>query len=292
MTDRDRNRFRRDFGPPGGGGGGTGTPTSTNHPGPSDVESGLLGNYNVSDTTLGQSSYDFTYRVFPEDLGNEDNNHYMVININVPTTRQGYGRSAFEIMKENGSIMPNEFSKVDTLRFGDFSKYNNSLKYAGSNGGLGSLPRSTRRIKESIALHMPNGGLVFTEENKYQEIGMTAIGGDLLSDAVDAIAGAIGGDTGKFISKMKDATGSIITKGSQIVGYPLNPRVEVLFATRPQRQWVFEVHMLPKSQTESQTIKEIIQTLRFFKLSKFILQIFIFFKKFLVEIKQSFIFVS
>ena len=34
---------------------------------------------------LGQSRYDFRYLVFPNDLGMDDNGHYMVININVPT---------------------------------------------------------------------------------------------------------------------------------------------------------------------------------------------------------------
>jgi len=28
------------------------------------------------------SKYDFTYRVFPENLGNEENSHYMILNIN------------------------------------------------------------------------------------------------------------------------------------------------------------------------------------------------------------------
>lgn len=207
----------------------------------------------VTDTTLDQPTYDFTYRIFPEDLGNEDVNHYMVININVPVNSGGDSRSAF---KQGVSVLQNEFSKVDTLRFGGGS----SAPGQQAEGAGFTLPRSTRRIKESIALHMPNGGLVYTEDNKYQEISMTALAGD----AIKGLASFVPGESAtKFASLVTDGIGNAIAKGGQITGYPINPRVEVLFATRPQRQWMFEVFMMPRTQKESQTIKEIIRTLRF-----------------------------
>ena len=66
-----------------------------------DIKSRNLFDYNIDDNTLGQSEYDFRYRVFPSDLANDYVGHYMVININVPvfakdgSARTSYGGSAF-----------------------------------------------------------------------------------------------------------------------------------------------------------------------------------------------------
>lgn len=243
-----------------------------------------------------QSAYDFNYRIFPEDLGQEDMSHYMVININVQTKSSGS-----TIPKGNlptGTILGNELSKVDQLRRGgngrltlpdynfsqsalgqalnDYNFFENTALGQGlsqlfsgynfSETALGklwaSLPegpnglppdRKTTRIKESIALHMPNGGLVYTEENKYEEVSMTAV----ITGAI-ATAGSLFG-AGSLVNN----TASAAKRIGQIAGYPINPAVEVLFAARPQRQWMFEVFMLPRSETEVNTVREIIRTLRY-----------------------------
>lgn len=213
----------------------------------------------VSDPTgLEQSEYDFNYRVFPEDLTMSDSAHYMVININVPVHIGGARRSSYPV----GTILDKEFSKVDNLRFN--SKLNSSFNQ--EIGAIGSpterellaIPRSTRRIKESIALHMPNGGLVYTEDNKYEEVSMTALGTGLLGTVAKSVM-----KEGGALNTIYNATGQVISNGSKLAGYPINPRVEVLFATRPQRQWMFEVFLAPRSQTEAQTAKKIIDTLRY-----------------------------
>ena len=49
-----------------------------------DIKSRDALDYNIDDSTLGQSEYDFRYRVFPADLANDYVGHYMIININVP----------------------------------------------------------------------------------------------------------------------------------------------------------------------------------------------------------------
>ena len=247
--------------------------------GPGQYESILdwLASIDVDDPTgLTQSAYDFSYKIFPDDLGTEDNNHYMVININVPTRRDGTRRSAYDI---GTTILNNEYSKVDFLRFGTGTGLPNSTTqpstFLGVNIGNNppvqrepfAIPRDTRRIRESIALHMPNGGLVYTEDNKYEEISMTAIGGSVASAVLGGVANAFkGADMPRaagFTNIVRDAGGAILQTGSQIAGYPINPRVEILFSTRPQRQWMFEVFLMPRSQNEARTVKEIIRTLRF-----------------------------
>lgn len=232
-------------------------------------------------TTLRQSEYDFTSRVFPEDLGQEDNAHYMILNINVPVKglplpggvgglvspqNTGITNNGVPI---NGTVLSGSanFSTVDKLRFGP-SIYSGVAGPGGIpfNQNFLSPPRYTRRIKESIALHMPNGGLVFTEPNVYEEVSMTAMAGNFVGGILSSIKSILpkekeNADRGMTLL---NSVGSVIKSGSQILGAPINPRVEVLFSTRPQRQWVFEVFMLPRSETEAATVKQIIQTIRFY----------------------------
>lgn len=209
---------------------------------------------------LGQSIYDFTSRVFPEDLGQEDNAHYMVININVPVTVTGQATPINKsYLTRDSSILKNELSKVDQLRFG-----RNNTSFADNGATIISPSRGTRRIKESIALHMPNGGLVFTETNKYEEVSMTAMAGSLITSGIRALPDRFTeSELGKKLLDLADAAGNVIKRGSQLAGYPINPAVEVLFSTREQRQWMFEVFMLPRSESEVKAVREIIRTFRF-----------------------------
>ena len=78
------------------------------------------------DVSLRQSSYGFTSRVFPLDLGQEDNAHYMVININVPVKGLGPGAGGLDSPQNtnldtgNVSVLNGfeNLSIVDKLRFG------------------------------------------------------------------------------------------------------------------------------------------------------------------------------
>jgi hypothetical protein len=223
------------------------------------------------DSNLGQSSYDFSYKYFPNDLTNDYVGHYMVININVPTTwggntpRGSYTGSSFQ------NVLQNEFSKVDVLRFGSGS----STAIAGAAAGARSsealtLPRFTRRIKESIALFMPSS-IVHTSQNMYEEVSMTAIAGKAAAIGVGVLAGAAaagGGlkaamSAGNFATNLTSAAGKAIGTAASIAKYPINPRIEVLYSTTPQRQFVFELMLAPRNEKESQSIEAIIKTLRF-----------------------------
>lgn len=223
-----------------------------------------------------QSEYDFTSRVFPEDLGSSQNGHYMVININVPVNADGDTRSSYNDVtgstgsRYSSSIMKNEFSKVDNLRFGNteevFGAETNAVQRE-----LYALRRGTRRIKESIALHMPTP-VIYSSMNAYEEISMTSIAGQVgrlgasgLGTVIGAfMGGPIGGLVGGGIAgSVYDAIGNKIGQVSSMNGTPINPRVEVLFATTPQRQFSFEVLMAPKNQNESRAIKGIVESLRF-----------------------------
>lgn len=214
---------------------------------------GILFGIDVKDTTLGQSEYDFSYRTFPDDITNDYIGHYMVININVPVNRYGRIRGDFP---NQGTLTSDDVSKVDRLRFGERTT-----------GGVSreplSIPRYTKRIKESIALFMPTP-VVHTTRNEYEDISMTALAGTIGTGILQGAAGLVGGVGGARIAGgLLDAAGQVAGTASQILGFPINPRVEVLFSTTSLKQYVFEFLMSPRNEKESENLKQIIWSLRY-----------------------------
>ena len=218
----------------------------------------------TNDATLGQSQYDFRYRTFPEDLTNDYVGHYMVININVPVlaTDQNTPRTSYTTSQ---TLLPNELSKVDALRFGGAVSIPNS----NPNAVFGSvppereplaIPRFTRRIAESIAIFMPNP-IIFNSQNEYQEISLTALGGQLATTVAGINAGSLTRTT--TLGNIVDALGGQAGQVSRLAGFPINPRVEVMFSRTHLRQFVFEFLMAPRNEKESESMKNIIQTLRY-----------------------------
>ena len=217
----------------------------------------------INDNTLGQSQYDFRYRTFPEDLTNDYMGHYMVININVPVYTTGSARTSY---RAGQNILGNEYSKVDSLRFGG------AVNVGGTNPIFGTpaaerepfaIPRFTRRIRESIAIFMPNP-VVFNSQNEYQEISLTALGGGLATSTAALLGGAFFGERGAALGGgIADTAGNIVGQTSRLAGFPINPRVEVMFSRTHLRQFVFEFLMAPRNEKESESMKAIIQTLRF-----------------------------
>jgi hypothetical protein len=226
--------------------------------GVNDIVSGI----SVSDDNLAQGQYNFRYRAFPNDLGIEYNGHYMVININVPVKRGNEGTPRGQFSSQF-TVLNSEFSKVDTLRFG--TGPGATALGAGVSGGQTeafAIPRYTRRIAESVALFMPNA-LVYSSQNAYEDISLTAIAGAVGVGAVQGLLGRLPIPGAGFVSSLISAGGAVIGQGSRIIGTPINPRVEVLYATTPQRTFIFEVLMAPRNEKESITIEEIVRTLRF-----------------------------
>jgi len=218
-----------------------------------------------------QDKYDFTYRVFPEDLGTGYYGHYVVININVPTVARGRGtatappagafQSLFTPLEQN--------SKVDELR--RFDNLFNPVTGAGINSSPVALPRFTRRIAESIALFMPQP-MVYNTHNVYEDISLSALAGRLSVSGLanlSAYLRARGGGARAGQRAAAATVGILGTAGraygtaSRLLSSPVNPSVEILFSNTLQRAFTFEFLMAPKNARESLAIKEIIKTLRF-----------------------------
>jgi hypothetical protein len=216
------------------------------------------------DNTLGQSEYDFRYRTFPADIANDYVGHYVVININVPVFGlTGKPRTSYP---QEQDILPDEFSKVDALRFGNAVNVRGLTPITGSRPLESeplAFPRFTRRIKESIAMFMPSP-VTYNTINEFQEISLTALAGGLVSSTAGIVASAVGGEgAGRLAAGLSDALGNGIGKVSALAGYPINPRVEVMFSKTNLRQFVFEFLMAPRNQQESDYMKAIIRTLRY-----------------------------
>lgn len=233
---------------------------------PGTITEALTGN---DDSTLSQSKYKFDYRVFPNDLGMDYLGHYMVININVPVmpftgTPRGSRTTTSQFSDD---LLENEFSKVDVLRFGNVN--------SGDAVRADSFPRRTRRITQSIALFMPGSQLIYSGKNAYEEASLTALGGQLLTGIL-AQGGAgyylwknptnLGNfeDVVSGTGRVLNGLGETISTGAQLAGAPINPRVEVLFATTPLRDFQFEFLMIPRNEQEAKSIKDIVRTLRFY----------------------------
>lgn len=273
MTE-DPNRYRHDFG--------------LSVAGPDTQQDASPINESIpEDYGLTQSEYDFYYRTFPEDLGKQGyNSHYMVININVQTDSQmnsvtGPGLGA----KTLATVLNNELSKTDALRYNIDDNFYGSAGVGGGSFGqnpnisLGitgggpniTRPRYTRRIKESIALYMPNAELTFNDTHDFENISLTKFGATVAAGGLQTFAALVGGILGGAAGAAAGASGagtatdslSGVGQAAQIYGRPINPKVEVLYANTMQREHRFDFILSPSSEKESLALRQIIRTLRY-----------------------------
>jgi hypothetical protein len=223
-----------------------------------DATRPIVQNNSTADQDLNQNKYDFRYLVFPNDLGMDNQAHYMIININVPTAL-GSRKAAGQYESQFTVVEPDMRSKVDMLRGFTGITPINSGGDSGTSPWLG-LPRQTRRIQESIALFMPTP-LVYNSQNIYEEISLTALAGKLGVAVATRAAKAIG--LGNVAKKIINSVGEVVSTAATVAQNPINPAIEILFTNTPVRQFTFELLMAPRNEKESQTIKAIVKTLRF-----------------------------
>jgi hypothetical protein len=209
----------------------------------------------------------------------------MVIQINVPVNPLTGNAKGNYGLQSNG-----DYSKVDELNVVSDARFVNPTPI----GRIGGLPgaretnqvdigsydptkyfytRGTRRISDAIALFMPTP-IIYNTINDYEEIKLT----QLFGQGIAALAGSMAGrrtaaqanasvddarQAAEGASGAVSSAGQVIGRASQMFGYPINPKVEVLFSNTKLRQYVFEFLMAPTSEEESKNIANIIRTLRF-----------------------------
>ena len=157
-----------------------------------------------------------------------------------------------------------------------------SLEKQKSTGGMNSYADLTTRISKSIALYLPPN-----IESKYAVNYDTAETGTLGFMAATA-AGIIGStrekDESALAKRFVGAGGSLLTSlglkvggelasaaglgeggaalGAKFFGIASNPYMEVLFDNAAMREFTYSFNFTPKSQKETQEIKDIIETFR------------------------------
>lgn len=224
-----------------------------------------------------QSRYNLNYFTFPEDLGGKSyNDHYMVININVQENSK-----MNQVTGPGGALniaLTGLDSKTDQLRY----TIDNQFTAGGAAGTtLGqnkftSKPRFTKRIKESIALYMPNAELTFNDTHDFENISLTKFGATAASGALSIAAASIGAIVGGAagaagatarIGAITDSAAGLAQFAGQVgqvvFNRPINPKVEVLYANTMQREHRFDFIFAPSSEKESESLRSIIRTLRY-----------------------------
>jgi len=253
-----------------------------------------------------------TYQ-FPKDVfENQQLGHYMVFYVNVQDrSKYEYGKSAKQVKEikeaytggnsigdggwvdlKGESAKKKEYyvTRTQKSKGGNFYKDGNdsidlatSNRNSGSLQGLGSVKKTTTRIKDSIALYLP-ANVTDTTSATYDDspTGILGVGlTDLLrfTDAGSAKdyerMGKIGGRALKTFAEdaFKRAGGAIVEAftgaegaiplANKVFGQADNPFVEVFFNTMNVRSFTYNFNFAPRNEAETMEIQEIIQLFRF-----------------------------
>lgn len=111
-------------------------------------------------------------------------------------------------------------------------------------------PSGTTRILDNFTFFIPGGQLsmplVWSHEHEYTDVKLARLFTSMLGVVGDLAAGA-----------------------ATLAGYPINPRVDVLFRNTNLRTYQFNLLMAPQSQAESEQMKQIIKMFRFYAAPNF-----------------------
>lgn len=105
----------------------------------------------------------------------------------------------------------------------------------------GAIAQSLTTAQDSVFMYVPGGGqtaLTWDQEHVYTDVKMARI-----------VPNALG-------------ITDIVETGAEMLGKPINPRIEVLFQTTKLRSFDFKFMMAPQSQNESDQMKGLIRTFR------------------------------
>ena len=214
-----------------------------------------------------------THISYPEDLGSNDQGHYVIFNIN-----------------------ETENAKIAFSQHGGVIKYDGSLRglepggVRGSNGkpleSTVSVPKKgTKRLKSSIALYMP-ATVGVQQGSKYNETEMGALTTGVANVAATAMSGQGIGKTmstaknqvmsqgGDFVESSVKTAASTISQGAKEAmelasGTVLNPRLELTFNGIDRRTFSYSFKMMPKSEKEADNVDQIVRMFRFYMAPSF-----------------------
>ena len=287
--------------------------TGFSRPPPSKVQDISMTNTPVS--SLDSDPLKFGTYQFPSDVfENGQLGHYMIFYVNVQDkTKYDYPKSAHEIhdirkevvMRESGfvhskrvKVLKGESEKVKQKKLAKLyaqTGINKSSRESGavdlSTGernrsilqGLGSNKRTTKRIKDTIALYLPAN--VQDNTQATYEGAATGIFGfglnqaitgrkQFMADDFEGVARTAVGSANQILQEAISNLGAEILEGltgaeggvglvNKFFGRAKNPFIEVLFQSMGLRTFAYNFNFAPRNEKETIEIQQIIQLFRF-----------------------------
>ena len=218
---------------------------------------------NLTPSLMGNLNY-----IFPSNIGQSFQGHWLRLNIYAPNTGQATPIANRAFNEVNNAV--NNFSLANTAAAltGAVSGVQSYLNSITGGQQLTSNPNTIisrnltqAQLQASIILAMPQSNMVFSSHNKYEEVSITALQFGLPAAALAAGVRALSGK-GTNLFNVVNSVGTVAGQLTSLAGYPLNPQLEILFTGRGQRQFQFEVMMTPTNKDEAESIRNIIKTLR------------------------------
>ena len=127
----------------------------------------------------------------------------------------------------------------------------------------------------TIALYMP--AMLFADTHVYEAASLSALGGALLVNEVSAAYNSLGGQNpfwAPHASKKLNATAGAaialsplvpgLSDGMKLGQRPILTAAEIMYANTMQRVFDFQFFFTPRNQSETNIIKEIIKTIRYY----------------------------
>ena len=242
---------------------------------------------------LSKNQFEGTHVVYPEDLGSTGQGHYIQFFINEQEhANVKFGGKVGKLQKvgtrtvkeeqedEKGNITVVEkqedvFAKAPVLN--DFAD-----KQPGNSGSTVSVKRApTKRLASSICLYMPaTVGVTQTSDYSEPDIGgfakiLAGFSGEFMrSGSFSESFGAIKGDLKTSLAEASKTVFDGIAPGAKAIaeiqsGKVFSNRMEMVFKGVPRRTFSFQFTMMPKSEAEAKSIKEICQMFRFYMAPSF-----------------------
>lgn len=246
-------------------------------------------------------AYESNILRYPEDIGNYDKGHYMVIHINTQNHSQYYYD---KVENDLPSIIENrkryEYENplmqvgqaVDAL--GNTKTGQKLREYAGdlfNKIGAKNTPetiknawnsatsisgiRTIKRTTDTIALYMPDT-LAFTHNQSYDKLSLTGLpaaaiaAGASAADALKKNSGTSAADQvmnniSPFLANFAANKLGDIGRFAFAAGFGMvqNPQLELLYTSPEFRQFRFDFMFYPRSEREAQEVQSILDRLRF-----------------------------
>jgi len=212
---------------------------------------------------------------YPEDLGSNDQGHYVVFHINEQANANvkfSQGRN----VKKASSYGGNELKDLD----------DGGITAMGDNTTVSVPTAATKRLEASIAMYMPAtvgvqqasqygeveiGAFATMAANLYKKSGDEGVFNKAFGKAVLEEAGRAASDTTETALKAAAETLASGAKGAIELasGKVTNNRLEMVFQGIGRRSFSYSFKMMPKSEAEANAVDEIVRMFRFYMAPSF-----------------------